>query len=56
MYALFSKVGGRWRFEGFLSDPTGVAVGQYTRTIEREIRETKDLPVPTQSYKVVNLI
>lgn len=53
VYALFTKVAGRWRFEGFAYRQ--LEVKTFTTIVEAEIRLTKDSDVKTTAYRVVPL-
>lgn len=66
-FALFTKVNGRWRFEGFTVDPDGSARAAFIRAVNAEVSESYRCPHPdrtysdqppnhgTTAYKIINL-
>jgi len=56
VFALFTKVNGRWRFEGFTIDPDGSARASFIRAVESELSDNQcSRHTGTSAYKIINL-
>lgn len=51
--ALFVRINGVWRFEGFAKDEH--EVGEFVRQVEEDICDSKYMTQKTEIYKIVEL-